>query len=33
MKKTMSDVFADLGKPTMKSKEISIQIVGGNGSR
>jgi len=33
MKKKMSDVFVDLGKPTMKSKEISIQIVGGNGSR
>jgi hypothetical protein len=33
MKKKMTDVFADLGKPTMKSIEISIQIVGGNGSR
>jgi hypothetical protein len=32
MKKKMSDVFVDLGKPTMKSKQISIQIVGGSGS-
>jgi len=28
----MAELFLDLGKPTMKSIEISIQIVGGNGS-
>jgi hypothetical protein len=28
----MTDVFPDLGKPTMKSIEISVQIVGGSGS-
>jgi hypothetical protein len=25
----MTDLFLDLGKPTMKSIEISVQIVGG----
>jgi hypothetical protein len=28
----MTDLFPDLGKPTMKSIEISVQIVGGIGS-
>jgi hypothetical protein len=28
----MTDLFPDLGKPTMKSIEISYQIVGGIGS-
>jgi hypothetical protein len=27
----MNDLFPDLGKPTMKSVEISVQIVGGIG--
>jgi hypothetical protein len=28
----MTDIFLDLGKPTMKSIEIFIQIVGDSGS-
>jgi hypothetical protein len=28
----MTDLFPNLGKPTMKSIEIFIQIVGGSGS-
>jgi hypothetical protein len=28
----MTDLFPDLGKPTMKSIEISLQIAGGIGS-
>jgi hypothetical protein len=29
----MTDLFPDLGKPTMKSIEIFVQIVGGIGKR